>query len=67
MSVIRNISMFDWNGNTAEEMVQDAEKFGFKILNSEEGDMGFLAYELEGEPEALDAFVNYYELEWDDE
>jgi len=67
MSDVRKISMFDWNGTTAEEMIQDAERFGFKILNFEKGEMGFLGYELEGEPAALDAFVDYYELEWDDE
>lgn len=67
MPVTRKISMFDWNGTTAEEMVQDAEKFGFAIVSSEEGEMGFLGYELSGEPEALDAFAEFYDLEWDDE
>jgi len=65
--VTRKISMFDWNGTNVEEMVQDAENFGFKILSSKEGDMGFFVYELEGEPETLDAFVDHYDLEWDDD
>ena len=67
MSVTRKISIFDWNGNTVQDMVQDAEEFGFTVLNLEKGEMGFLAYELEGEPASLDAFADYFELEWDDE
>ncbi len=67
MQVTRKISMFDWNGTTAEEMIQDAEKFGFTIVNSEEGELGFLGYELSGEDENLETFLEFYELEWDDE
>ena len=66
-TVTRKISMFDWNGSTEEDMKVDAVKFGFEIVSFEAGEMGFLGYELAGEDAKLEAFLEFYDLEWDDE
>ena len=63
---MRVISMFDWNGSTKAQMVDDAKKFNFVILNEAVQDMGFIEYCLEGTDEDLDAFYEYYDLGDDD-
>lgn len=68
MIVVRNIGIFDWDGNQVQQMVEDSETFGFEILTKEPNSMmGTLQYVIQGEETALEEFISYYDLEWDDE
>lgn len=61
------ISMFDWNGTLLDDVKADEKTFGIKLNHINGGVMGFEVFEIIGTDEAVQNFLDHYELELDDE
>jgi hypothetical protein len=57
------LAIFDWNGELAASIAEDEKTFGFKAMPVSDPCMGFTEFKLEGDPHAIQRFLEYYNLE----
>lgn len=59
--------MFNWNGTIIEDAKDDEKNFDIALKHLRHGVMGFEVFEISGDPENIQRFLDYYELELDTE
>lgn len=63
---MKTVSLFDWNGELYQQVADDEVTFNIKMTKIEGSEcMGFTSFKIEGEEEAINTFLGYYELELD--
>ena len=60
------VSIFDWNGSLLDDVKADEKKFLISLSHVPGEDiMGFKTFEIGGDPEFVQDFLDHYELELD--
>jgi hypothetical protein len=57
------VSIFNWNGNLHEDVKKYGEAFGITFTDLKDPCMGFELFKVEGPEEAVNEFMDFYELQ----